>query len=61
MDCAFIVITDRGKTVSIPCQQHQGVLPGGDHRFGNTGKTEQHHAGNVAASEHTQVFFHQLG
>ena len=57
----LIVIADGGKAFCISCQQHQRILPGGEHGFSNAGKTKQHHAINVAASEHAEMFFNQLG
>ena len=57
---ALVVIADGGKTVGIARQQHQRRLPGFQHLVFDAGKTEQHHAVNIAPLKHAQMFFHQL-
>ena len=56
----LIVVTDGGKTVGIARQHHHRRLPGLQHLLFDAGKTEQHHAVNVAPLEHTQMLFNQL-
>lgn len=56
---ALVVIAHRGEAGSVAGHQHQGVAPGGEHRFVDAGKTEQHHAVNIAPGEHAEMLLHQ--
>ena len=58
-DGPLVVIAHRGEAGSVAGHQHQGVAPGGEHRFVDAGKTEQHHAVNIAPGEHAEMLLHQ--
>ncbi|MNZ82560.1 hypothetical protein D3C78_1012590 [compost metagenome] len=59
-DRPFIVVTHGGKSAGIARQQHQRCLPRFQHIVFNAAKAKKHHTVDVAALQHTEMFFHHL-
>ena len=55
-DGPLVVIAHRGEAGSVAGHQHQGVAPGGEHRFVDAGKTEQHYAVDITPFQDPQMF-----